>query len=125
MQRSEHGRIIHTSSSIVQEPEPGLAAYALSKAAIIGLVRGTSVEAGPGVTVNAVMLGLIKTNQVWNSGIQLDRSHHLFERVIKKQNVKQCGIPDGIAHAFCFVPSPEASFINKQIFDVSGGETSH
>jgi Dehydrogenases with different specificities (related to short-chain alcohol dehydrogenases) len=31
----------------VQEPEPGLAVYSSSKAAIIGLVRGTSIEAGP------------------------------------------------------------------------------
>ncbi|KAJ5504574.1 hypothetical protein N7463_007448 [Penicillium fimorum] len=125
MQRSGYGRIIHTSSSTFQEPEPGLAVYAMSKAAIIGLVRGTSVEAGPGVTVNAVMPGLIKTDQVWNAGVQPDGSHPLFERVIAKQDVKRCGTRDDVAHTFCFIASPEASFISGQIFDVSGGETFH
>lgn len=125
MQRSGYGRIIHTSSSTFQEPEPELAVYATSKAAIIGLVRGTSVEAGPGVTVNAVMPGLIRTDHVWNSGVQQDGSHPLFERVIKKQDVKRCGRPEDVAHTFCFIASPEASFISGQIFDVSGGETFH
>lgn len=125
MKKAGYGRIIHTTSSTVQEPEPGLAAYATSKAAILGLVRGTSTEAGPGITINAVMPGLIRTDQVWNSGVQPDGSHPLFERVIKKQDVKRCGNPDDIAHCFCFVASPEASFITGQIFDVSGGETYH
>lgn len=112
MQKSGYGRIIHTPSCTFQEPEPGLGVYAASKAAILGLVRGTSVEAGPGVTVNAVMPGLIKSEQVWNSGIQPDGSHPLFERVIKKQDVKRCGMPEDVAHMFSFIASPEASFIS-------------
>ena len=70
----------HNSSSTVQEPKVGLAVYAATKAAIVGLVRGTSVEVGPGVTVNAVMAGLINTEHVWNLGFnQMD--HSLFSSV--------------------------------------------
>lgn len=125
MRNQGYGRIIHTSSSTFQEPEVGLGVYVASKAAIIGLVRAASVEAGPGVTVNAVMPGLIRTDQVWNAGVLPDGSHPLFDRVIEKQTIKRCGLPEDIAHTFCFVASPEAAFITGQIFDVSGGETFH
>ena len=125
MQNSGYGRIIHTASTTFQEPEKGLTAYIMSKAAVIGLVRGTSIEAGPGVTVNAVLPVLITTDQVWNSGVQPDGSHPLFDGVVKKQDVKRCGTPDDIAHTFCFVASPEASFMSGQMFDVGGGGTFH
>lgn len=125
MQKAGYGRIIHTSSSTVQEPEPGLVAYVAAKAAVIGLVRSTSVEAGPGVTVNVVMPGLIKTDTIWNSGVQPDGTQPLFETVMKKQVVKRYGRPEDIAYTICFIASPEASFITGQTFDVSGGETFH
>lgn len=125
MQRVKYDRIIHTPSSTVQEPEPGLSVYAASEAAIVGLVRGASVEAGLGMTVNAVMPGLIKTQQVGNLGVQSDGSHPLFERVIKKQNVKRYGRPEDVAHTFSFIFSPEASLVTGQNFHVGGGETYH
>ncbi|KAF3395708.1 putative oxidoreductase [Penicillium rolfsii] len=125
MRKQGYGRIIHTSSSTFQEPEVGLSAYVASKAAIIGLVRAASIEAGPGVTVNAVMPGLIRTDQIWDAGVLPDGSHPLFDRVLQKQIVKRCGLPEDIAHTFCFVASPEAAFITGQVLDVSGGETFH
>ncbi|KAJ5951569.1 uncharacterized protein N7479_009982 [Penicillium vulpinum] len=125
MRTAGYGRIIHTGSTTFQEPEQGQVAYVTSKAAIVGLVRATSIEAGPGITVNAVMPGLIKTEHVWKLVVQPDGSYPLFESVIKKQDVKRCGLPQDVAHVFCFVASPEASFISGQIFDVGGGATFH
>ena len=125
MRKAGYGRIIHTSATTTQEPEKGQVAYVTSKAAVVGLVRATSNEAGAGVTVNAIMPGLIKTDVVWRLGVQPDGSHPLFDGVIQKQNVKRCGLPADVAHAFCFVASPEASFITGQIFDIGGGETFH
>lgn len=69
MRKQGYGRIIHTASYTSEEPEVGLGVYEASKAAIIGLVHAASVEAGLGVTVNAVMPGLIRMDQVWNAGV--------------------------------------------------------
>lgn len=82
----------------VPGPRTDLAAYITSKAAVIGLVRVTSIEARPGVAVNAVLPGLVKTDQVWNGGVQPDGSQPLFDRAIKKQDVKLCGRSDDVAH---------------------------
>ncbi|KAL4879017.1 hypothetical protein BJY04DRAFT_208938 [Aspergillus karnatakaensis] len=125
MRKAGYGRIIHTSSSTFQEPEVGLSAYAASKAAVIGLVRSAAIEAGPGVTVNVVMPGLVKTETVWNGSVQADGSNPLFESVIAKQIVKRAVLPEDVAHAFCLVASPEAGMFTGQVFDVSGGETFH
>ncbi|EHA23408.1 hypothetical protein ASPNIDRAFT_37415 [Aspergillus niger ATCC 1015] len=103
MRKQGYGRIIHIASYTFEEPELGLGVYDASKAAIIGLVHAASVEAGLGVTVNAVMPELIRMDQ--------------------KQNTKRCGLPEDIAHTSGFVASPEAAFTTGPIFDVSGGET--
>ncbi|KAH6867505.1 hypothetical protein B0T10DRAFT_572253 [Thelonectria olida] len=125
MQCRGYGRIILTSSSTVQEPENGLTAYVASKAAVIGLVRAAAIETGPGITINTVMPGLVKTPTVWDLGVREDGSHPLFEHVLAKQVVKRCGLPEDIGHAVCFLASPEASFITGQILDLSGGATFH
>lgn len=69
MRKQGYGRIIHIASYTFEEPELGLGVYDASKAAIIGLVHAASVEAGLGVTVNAVMPELIRMDQVWNAGV--------------------------------------------------------
>ena len=125
MQSRGYGRIVLTSSGTVQEPEEGLSVYVASKAAVVGLTRAAAVEAGPGVTVNTVMPGLVKTPTIWGAGVRADGTHPIFEHVIGKQVVKRAGLPEDIAHAVCFLASPEASFITGQILDVSGGNTFH
>ncbi|KAF2175832.1 NAD(P)-binding protein [Zopfia rhizophila CBS 207.26] len=121
MPKAGYGRITHTSPFTYGEPEPGLVSYVASKAGIIGLVRATATEAGPGVTINAVMPSLIDTAHVRAN----DGSQNLFERVIPKQTVKRKGHPLDVAHTACFIASPEASFFSSQVFDCSGGETFH
>ncbi|KAE9363148.1 NAD(P)-binding protein [Stipitochalara longipes BDJ] len=125
MQKAGYGRIILTSSSAFQEPEAGMSAYVASKGAVVGLMRATAVEAGPGVTANVIMPGLIKTDTVWNAAVRPDGSHPVFEMVVPKQLIKRMGRPEDIAHAICFIASPEAHFFTGQIFDCSGGETFH
>ncbi|KAJ3542815.1 hypothetical protein NM208_g3899 [Fusarium decemcellulare] len=119
MQKAGYGRIIHTSSATYSQPEPGLAPYVASKAGVIGLVRATAVEAGPGVTANVVLPGLTETNNIRSA----EGSQELFDRVVSKQIIKRKGHPLDLAHSFCFIASPESSFFTGQIFDCSGGET--
>ena len=125
MKSRGYGRVIFISSCTVQEPEAGLSAYVVSKAALIGLTRAAAVETGPGITVNTVMPGLVKTASIWDPTVQADGSNPLFDHVIGKQVVKRAGLPEDIAHAVCWFSSPEAAFITGQILDVSGGNTFH
>jgi NAD(P)-dependent dehydrogenase (short-subunit alcohol dehydrogenase family) len=121
MQEAGYGRIIHTSSSTFSDPQFGLVPYIASKAGVIGLARASAAEAGPGVTVNVVLPGLTETAGVASSS----ESKALFDEIMAKQFVKRRGHPLDLAHTFCFIASPEASFITGQMFDVAGGETCH
>lgn len=119
MQKAGYGRIIHTSSSTYGSPDPGLVPYTTSKAGIIGLVRASAVEAGPGITVNVVLPGLTDTVKAMAS----ENSSALFDSVLAKQVIKRRGHPLDAAYTFGFVASPEASFFTGQIFQCSGGHS--
>ena len=117
MQQAGYGRIITTSTGSLFDPVPGLAAYAAAKAGVIGLTNMAAVEAGPGVTANALVPGLIRTEAVWRGG----DTRHLFDAMLEKQCVKRYGRPEDIAHTICFLASPEAGFITGLSIDVGGG----
>jgi NAD(P)-dependent dehydrogenase (short-subunit alcohol dehydrogenase family) len=125
MNKAGYGRIINTSSGTLQLPDNGLSVYVSAKSAIVGFTRSTAIEAGPGVTANIILPGLIRTEAVWNNHVQPDGSHHLFDRLIQKQCVKRHGQPFDIAYTVCFIASPETAFTTGQIFDVGGGATFH
>ncbi|KAL4962709.1 SDR family NAD(P)-dependent oxidoreductase [Aspergillus stella-maris] len=118
MQNNKYGRIVHTSSTTYSDPKPGLSAYVTSKAAVLGLVRSAAVEAGPGVTVNAVMPGLIETERMKS----VDMFHAIQGIVLGNQAVKRQGTPMDVANVIGFVAGEEAGFMSGQVFNVSGGE---
>ena len=59
--RPAAGRILNISSVGGLETEPGIGWYNVTKAAVIHLTRQLAYELGPGVRVNAIAPGLIKT----------------------------------------------------------------
>ncbi|KEF58949.1 uncharacterized protein A1O9_03792 [Exophiala aquamarina CBS 119918] len=119
MRKARYGRIIHTSSSTTGNPAFGLAPYVASKAGIIGLVRASAVEAGPGITVNALLPGLTDFTKV----AETEQSSLLFDSVLARQAIKRRGHPLDMAHALSFIASPEAAFFTGQAFECSGGES--
>ena len=121
MRKAGYGRIIHTSSATFAHPVPGIAPYVASKAGVIGLVRAAAVEAGTGVTVNAVLPGLIDTP----GSTSMQNAEEVFDRVIARQIIKRKGHPLDLAYTYSFIASPEAAFFTGQMFDCSGGETFH
>ncbi len=62
MRERNGGHIIFISSYSAIHPPIGQAAYAASKAALLGLTQGLAAELGPmGIRVNAVLPGFMET----------------------------------------------------------------
>ena len=65
----EYGRIIVTSSIEGKLGKPGIPGYVATKHAVNGLVKAAALETGTtGVTVNAILPGIIETDIVRNTG---------------------------------------------------------
>lgn len=72
------GRIVNISSSLATAAYPNTAAYAASKAGILGLTIVTAIEGAPYVTCNAISPGTVDTGF---TDVMLD---HWKERDLKK-----------------------------------------
>src|SRR5467141_4356233 len=91
--------------------------YAASKGAIDSFTIGLGHEvAGEGIRVAAIRPGLIDT-EIHASGGEPDRAHRLTPMV----PMKRVGTADEIANAIVWLMSDDASYVNSDILDVSGG----
>ncbi len=92
------------------------AAYAASKAAVIGLTKSLAKELGPsGIRVNALAPGVIQTDML-NSLSPED-----IEALRLETPLEKLGRPEDVAAAMWFLASPAASFITGEVLNISGG----
>ncbi len=117
LRAKEHGRIVNITSVVGENGNGGQAAYAASKAGVIGLTTSLAKElAGRGVTVNAVSPGFIDTDMT---------SEHLPEaaraKLLEQIPLARIGLADDVAHAVAFLAGPEAAYITGQVLRVNGG----
>lgn len=99
------GRIVHVAARAALEPFAGAAAYIVSKAGLIGLIRTLSAELeGSGVTVNAVLPSTIDTPANRKAMPAADRS--------------KWARPDSIADALTFLSSDAAGQISGALIPV-------
>ncbi len=111
--------IIHITSVLGLLGTPSTAAYAASKAALIGLTRQMAREYGPrGIRTNAVAPGLIDT-QLVRDRLNNDAA---FRRIWKHGTpFPRLGKPEDIAKAVRFLASGDAAFVNGHVLVVDGG----
>jgi pyridoxal 4-dehydrogenase len=120
MKAAGYGRIVTISSETVLIGGPAQAPYIASKAGVIGFTRSLANEAGPhGVTVNAVLPGLIDTAQVH---AQFADPEAFLDRIVATQAIPRRGQPDDIAAAVAYLASAEASWVTGQSLVVGGGD---
>lgn len=97
---------------------PGAAAYAASKAGLIGLVQALATEFGPqGLRVNALLPGGTDTPM----GRQMNPTEEALASVAGLHALKRLAQPEEIAQAALFLVSGRASFMTGTAMLVDGG----
>ena len=118
MLKKRSGKIINLSSVIALTGNAGQAAYAASKAGILGLTKSVAREiATRNIQVNAIAPGYISTDMTSAHG------EKLIENVIKSIPVGKLGDPLEIARMAVFLASPASDYITGQTLAVDGGMT--
>lgn len=117
LKAKDAGRIINITSVVGEQGNGGQAAYAASKAGLIGLTMSTARElASRGVTCNAVSPGFIETDMT---------AEHLPEaaraKLLEQIPLSRIGKADEVADAVAFLAGPEAAYITGQVIRVNGG----
>lgn len=116
MREGRWGRIINISSVYGTSGAKGEAAYCVAKAGVIGLTKTVAREAGAdGVTVNAIVPGLIRTPPME----KLPDKYK--EPIIEQTLLGRMGEPEEVARVAAFLASDDASFVTGTTITVSGG----
>jgi 3-oxoacyl-[acyl-carrier protein] reductase len=111
------GRIINITSVVGEMGNGGQAAYAASKAGLIGLTMSTARElASRGVTCNAIAPGYIETDMTADSLPEAARA-----KLLDQIPLARIGQPDDVGDTAAFLAGPEAGYITGQVLRVNGG----
>ena len=114
---ADGGRVVNIASTEAIVTTAGLAAYAASKAGVVGLTKSLAVELGRhGVTVNCICPGPIDT--AMTAGIDDDAKATYARRRVP---VRRYGDPEEVAHMTVNLCLPSSSFVNGAVIPVDGG----
>ncbi|MEL6920498.1 MAG: SDR family oxidoreductase [Pseudomonadota bacterium] len=96
-------------------PFPGGAAYALTKSAMQGMVRGLARDFGArGITVNSVQPGPVDTDMNPADGPMKDAMHSFMA-------IKRHARPDEIASLVIYLAGPDAAMVTGSMQTIDGG----
>ena len=117
MARFGSGRIILTSSLSATLGAAGQTAYAMGKAALIGMAQTLSAEVvAQGITVNIVVPGFVDTPMTTSL------SHSVRTALASANPRGRPASADEVAAAISFLSGPEAAAISGAVLPVDGGE---
>lgn len=115
--QEDGGSIINIASVSTIRPSPGTAAYGAAKAGLVNLGHSLAVEWGPKVRVNAVIAGLVETEQ---SHLHYGDAEGVAA-VGRTIPLGRMAVPGDIGNACLFLGSPLSSYVSGTSFAVHGG----
>ena len=114
----DHGGVVLNIASVGGlGPESGIGWYNVTKAAVIHLTKQLAWELSPGVRVNAIAPGLVRTDlarKLWE-----EREPEIALRI----PLRRIGEPEDIAAMALVLVSDESSWITGQTIVIDGGST--
>jgi 3-oxoacyl-[acyl-carrier protein] reductase len=120
LREQRYGKVLNIASHQAHYPGFGLANYAASKAAVIGLTKSAAVELGAyNVNVNAIAPGFVRTELIGTLPPEVlqDAEHEsVLGRIAE---------PEDVALTAMFLCSDDARHITGQVIFVDGGLTLH
>jgi NAD(P)-dependent dehydrogenase (short-subunit alcohol dehydrogenase family) len=118
MQKQGGGVIINISSVGGLSPDPGLAAYCMSKAAIIMMTEAMALELGKhNIRVNAIAPGIVRTRfsqALWSNP-------DILNPELEKMPLKRVAEPEEIARTALHLASDASSFMTGHTVVLDGG----
>ena len=114
--REHGGAIVNTASLGGLRPGLNLGTYHASKAALIHLTRQLAIELAPGVRVNAVAPGVVRTRlaeALWKEQ---------EEAVAGVTPLKRIGEPEDVGALVAFLASDESTWITGETVVIDGGQ---
>ncbi len=116
---SEHGGSVLIVASVAGlKSSEGIAAYGVSKAALINLTTQLAVELGPRVRVNAVAPAVVKTR--FAEALFTGRE----DEVARQYPAGRLGVPEDIGEAAAYLLGDSAGWVTGQTLTLDGGALS-
>ncbi len=114
-QKDNGGAIVNIASIAGLSPSPFIAAYGVSKAALINLTQQLAHEFAPRVRVNAIAPAVVKTKfaQALYEGRE--------EEAAAAYPLGRLGVPSDIGGAAAFLTSEQSDWVTGQTLVVDGG----
>jgi NAD(P)-dependent dehydrogenase (short-subunit alcohol dehydrogenase family) len=111
------GVIVNVSSVSALRPSPGTAAYGAAKAGLDSLTRSLAVEWAPTVRVNAIDVGMVRTEQTdlhygGSAGVAAIEATVPLGRL---------ATPREVGNVAAFLASPLAAYVSGATIEVHGG----
>ncbi|MBF5046369.1 3-oxoacyl-[acyl-carrier-protein] reductase [Aggregicoccus sp. 17bor-14] len=116
MMKQRGGAIVNVSSIVGEMGNGGQAAYAASKAGLIGLTKAVAKElASRNIRVNAISPGFIGTDMT--HGLSDENKSKMLEAI----PLARLGSAEEVANAVLFLSSDASSYITGEVLKVNGG----
>lgn len=112
--------IVFISSTVAHTGFAACAAYSATKGAVEAMARALSAELAPGIRVNAIAPGFVRTPMVTR---QLEGNPDMEGGLLEKTPVGFIGRPEDIGRLVAFVCSPLSAYTHGSTLVVDGGWT--